>query len=138
MELALKLFDMLWPLVGVAVTGWLSAKAAAWISSKTKNELLAGLLSRLNQLVWTCVRMAEQTLVKEIKKAKEPSSPGGSSLTKEEQKAIFDAVFQNVKELFGENALALLGHLLGLKQVELDKLIASKIEEMVASQPPLP
>ena len=126
----LDLYEVLSPLVVVLVTV-LSGFLTKLIHEKTKNATLAGILGRLNELVWDEVKAAEQVAVRDIKAAKSPSSDGGVKITKAEGAKIKRDVIDRIKENFGMKGLKKLGGVLGLDAVGVTKMIETKIESAV-------
>jgi hypothetical protein len=118
------------PVLTAAIT-WASVKFADLIKARTKNELIGGILARLTTSAFTLVREAEQTAVAAIKAARDPKSPGGEELTKEEGEQIKKAVVDKLKEVWGVKGLHEAGKILGLTDAGLDKFISAKVEEAV-------
>jgi hypothetical protein len=112
-----------------ALLGWVSYHVALWIKSRTRNELVGGVLSRTVELVFTLVREAEQTAVYELRKARDPKSPGGASITQSEGKQIKEAVISKLKELYGPKGLEELGKVLGLTPGGVSQFLNAKVEE---------
>lgn len=118
------------PILTAGLT-WASVKLADMARAQTKNALVGGILARLTDSAFTLVREAEQTAVAAIKAAKDPKSPGGVELTKEEGEQIKKAVLDKLKEIWGVKGLHEAGRILGLTDAGLDKLVSAKIEEAV-------
>lgn len=112
-----------------AVLAWVSYHVTLWIKAKTKNELVGGVLSRTVELVFTLVREAEQTAVYELRKARDPKSPGGATITQSEGKQVKEAVVAKLKELWGPKGLDELGKVLGLTPDGVNKFLNAKVEE---------
>lgn len=124
------IYELLSPLVVVLVTV-LSAYLTKLIHEKTKNTTLAGILGRLNELVWDEVKAAEQVAVKSIKAAKDPSSDGGVKITDDEAIAIRERVVRRIKENVGIKGLKKLGKVLGLDTKGVVDMITTKVEAAV-------
>ncbi len=129
-EMGLNLFEMLSPLI-LALLGWLGMKLSTLIRTKIKNEMIGGMLARLNDSVFTAVKSVEQTMVRQLKAAKDPESPGGTQITKEEGEQVKSAALAEIKSYWGPRGLSELGSVLGLESGGLDKLLESKVEAAV-------
>lgn len=126
------LYEMLSPIVLLIITV-VSAFLTKYIHEKTKNATLAGMLGRLNEIIWDEVRAAEQVAVAGIKAAKSPSSDGGVKVTKAEGDKIRRDVLDRIKENFGMAGLQKLGKILGLGGKGMAKMIEAKVEATVLS-----
>ncbi len=124
------LYELLSPIIVLIVTV-LSGFLTKLIHEKTKNATLAGILGRLNELVWDEVKAAEQVVVKNIKAAKSPSSDGGMKITSAEAKVIKRRVLDRIKENVGVKGLLKLGKVLGLDVQGVSDMIEAKIEAAV-------
>lgn len=129
-DFGLKAAELLLPLL-VAGLSWAAAKGAQWLASKTKNELVQGLIVRLNDSVWTVVKHIEQTTVKGIKSARSPDSPGGVKITQAEADAIKEQALKALQNYWGEPGLKELGKVFGLDPKNVNTLLTSKIEAAV-------
>lgn len=137
-QLGLTLYEILIPIL-VAGLMWLKVRIIGWIKAKTKNETLAGILSRLNESVFEAVKMVNEQMKDLIGKAKDPASPGGTQITLEEAAKLRKAALDYVKAYWGEKGLKELAHVLGFGGVlgmgtdekGLERLIANKIEAAV-------
>lgn len=130
MELDLGLYEILSPIVVLVIT-LISAYLVKMIHQKIGNTTLAGMLGRLNEIVWDEVEAAEQVMVKAIKAAKDPESDGGLKITPAEGEIIKKAVIDSIKENYGMAGLKKLGKILGLDDSGITKMIATKIEAAV-------
>lgn len=126
----LDLYEVLSPVVVLIITV-LSGFLTKLIHEKTKNATLAGILGRLNELVWDEVKAAEQVWVKSVKLAKSPSSDGGVKITDAEALEIKQRVLRRVKENVGVKGLVKLGKVLGLDGQGVTDMIEAKIEAAV-------
>ena len=126
----LDLYELLSPVVVLIITV-LSGFLTKLIHEKTKNATLAGILGRLNELIWDEVKAGEQVVVKSIKLAKDPSSDGGVKITEAEAKAIKRRVLARIQENIGVKGLVKLGKVLGLDSQGVTGMIESKIESFV-------
>ena len=112
-QMGLSLFEMMAPVV-TALLGWLALHVNGWIKTRTKNEMLSGLMARANDLIWTLVKEANQVLVADIKAAHHPDSPGGAEILKAELDLIKKNVVKSFKRMWGPYGLVELGKVLGL------------------------
>lgn len=119
--------------VVLAVLGYLGTKLVAFINAKTHNEFLRSALVRLEDAVFTAVRNVQAVYVDAIKAAKDPSSPGGTSLTDEEAKAAKQKALDAIKSYLGAQGLALITQVLGLSGSALDDFLLAKIEAQVSN-----
>ena len=129
-ELGLNILEALSPAI-LALLGWLGLKLSQWLRAKISNELIGGMLARLNDSVFTAVKAIEQTVVREIKAAKESDSPGGAKITRAEADRVKKAAVDELKSYWGARGLAELGDVLGLTGDGLNKLLESKVEAAV-------
>jgi len=129
-ELGLNILEALSPAI-LALLAWLGLKLSHWLRAKISNELVGGMLARLNDSVFTAVKAIEQTVVREIKAAKEPNSPGGPKITTEEADRVKKAAIDALKSYWGVKGLAELGEVLGLTGDGLNNLLESKVEAAV-------
>lgn len=131
LQLGASVYQMLAPIL-VVLTGWIAKRLSDWLSAHTKNAAVAGILTRMNDQVWTLVKDANQTLAAEIRKAKDPKSPGGDSLTTEEAASIKRAVLGNFRDLWGAKGLMEAASVLGLSgESGVMDLVAKKVEAAV-------
>jgi hypothetical protein len=131
--------DMLLSLYGAlgtvltALLSWLSVRIAAWIKTKTQNELVGGTLGRLSDSVFTAVKLVNQTLKKEIEASKLPGSPGGTAITKDEATRLKSAAMAVLLAEYG--GLAGLTKVLGVlgltSEAAVTSWVGSKIEAAV-------
>ncbi len=126
----MDLYELLSPIIILIVTV-LSGFLTKLIHEKTKNATLAGILGRLNELIWDEVKAAEQVAVKSIKLAKDPSSDGGMKITDAEAREIKQRVLRRIKENIGVKGLVKLGKVLGLNDQGVTDMIEAKIEAAV-------
>ncbi len=126
----MDLYELLSPVIVLIVTV-LSGFLTKLIHEKTKNTTLAGILGRLNEVVWDEVKAAEQVAVKSIKLAKDPSSDGGMKITDAEAREIKQRVLRRIKENVGIKGLMKLGKVLGLNDRGVTEMIEAKIESAV-------
>lgn len=130
LDLGMTVAELLAPIL-MAVLTWASAKLGLWIKARVQNETYAGMLGRLNETLLTLVREAEQTAVAAIKAGRDPKSPGGVKLTKQEAEHIKDEVLAKFKKLWGTPGLMLLMRILGLDSGSLDEWLEAKVEALV-------
>ena len=120
--------------VFAALTAWAGVRLTALIKAKVQNEVYSGMLTRLTDSVLLVVREAEQTVVKGIKAARDPRSPGGQRLTEDEAERIKDEVLEKLKRLWGPEGLKELMKVLGLTEGVLDDFLLAQIEAMVVQE----
>ena len=131
---------MIWDIAGtvyVIVGGSLAALVAAGIAGGAvflrryvKNGFAQGVIQRIGDTISEAVAMANQTLVREIKAAKDPRSDGGTSLTETERAQIFEAVLQELKDEYGgwDNLVRLLQRIgVGDPRKRLDRMIEAEV-----------
>jgi hypothetical protein len=141
-EMAGEAWDIMgtiYTLVGgilVAGLGWLGKKLIEFVSAKTENEWIKGALSRLVGSISDAVAMVNQTLKKEILAAKDPNSPGGARITKEEGKQLREAVLDALKQEYGgwEGILKLLKRIGIGDQASAEAKLGTMIEAAVSGQ----
>lgn len=129
-ELGLHLLEALSPAI-LALVGWVALKLAQLIKAKVGNELVSGMLIRLNDSVFTAVKAIEQVMVKEIKASKDPNSDGGTKVTKAEAERIKQAAIEAVKDYWGVKGLGELAKVLGIDGPGLSSLLEKKVEAAV-------
>lgn len=133
-ELMLTLLVLASPFITVLI-GWASTKAAQLLGVKVKNEKMLGVLTRANDTMWTLMLNAEQTLVREIKAAKEKESDGGEGITEAEGERIKNSVLAEFKKLYGPKGLEELMSVMGLETPELlTDWLGKKLESAVATK----
>ncbi len=82
-------------------------------------------LDQVEQSIEAGVEDTYETYVREIKKAKDPSSPGGTSLTKEERKEARDKTIAFARSFLKKQGIELF-------DVVSEELIPTKIKEYIA------
>lgn len=120
----------------IALISWLTYYLANLIKAKVSNTYLQGALVRLDDAVFSAVRMVSQTYVDAIKDA---SADG--TLTNEEKYAAKTKALDAAKSYLGAKGLALITQVLGLTGPALDAYLGGKIETAVAvvnAVPPKP
>ena len=134
LEVALAVLVILTPLIGVLVE-WARRKVGAYLQVEIDNKKLAGVMTRANDLLWTLMLEAEQTLVRAAKAAKAADSDGGEAITEAEGRAIKEAVILNFKRMAGQKGLEDLMGVLGFEAPEmLTDWLGAKLESMVATK----
>lgn len=109
------------PIVGLFVA-WASAKLPALISTRVKNESVAGVLERLTQLAFTVVTEVQQTVVSGL----------GNKANTESLKAARDQAITTLKGHLGPKGVKELMTVLGMKTSEaFEKLLVTYIESAV-------
>lgn len=84
-----------------AVVSWLALHASALIRAHVKNVKVAGVMSRFSDSLFAAIKMVNQTLKAEILAAKDPKSPGGASITKDEAAKLRIAVQAALRKEYG-------------------------------------
>lgn len=117
---------------GSKIAAWTFAALATAMTWLVWNRLKAGTVRDLLQRAWTEVldacREVFQTYVEALKAGKDPTSPGGTSLTAEESAEAKNRAAAIFKANFGKKGLGRLAKILG---VNLDAWLGSKIESAV-------
>lgn len=127
-QVALTILGMLGSVI-TALLAWVGVHASSWLKAKSKNETVGGMLARTSDMLFALIREAEQTAVYELRKARDPRSPGGAVITQSEGKQIKEAVITKFKELWGPKGLEELAKVLGLTSDGLTKYLNAKVEE---------
>lgn len=109
------------PLLG-ALIGWIAVKVKKLIDSKIENETLRLIASKFNSALWSVVKEAEQTVVKEFK-----AKSADGKLTKADGDAIAAAVVAKLKSYLSLDELI---KLFGSAEA-VDKAIKSHVEAAV-------
>jgi len=125
------------PIVGAAVT-WVFGRLGGWLSSKSKNEKVAGMIARLVDSVKVAVVSVNETAKAEIQKARDPKSPGGAKITKEEAEALKEACLAKVKAYWGKKGLKTAAKVLGFGDEGLAMFLGDQIEKAVKENKPNP
>jgi len=124
-DLGYKVAEILLPLLVAGLT-WASAKLAAYINAKVKNEYLKGVYVRLDDAVLSAVKEAQQVVVPSIRAAN-----ADGKITDAEKEKIKADVLAVVKSHLGLKGLAEIGKVLGLNDGTLTAKLSSKIEAAV-------
>lgn len=121
-----KLLEAVLPLLGL-LASWGAVELTKLIKAKTKNEALAGALTRLNDVVFGVVKELNQTIVAGLKDAN-----ADGKVTKEEADQIKANALAKVKSYIGPKGIDEILFVLGLKdESALDAFISSKVEAAV-------
>lgn len=137
-KMGLGIYEMMAPLITAAL-GWVAVKLGNLIRAKTKNEYLASTLARLNDSVFDAVKSVNQQSKRMLEEARDPASPGGEKITKEEADMLKNAAMEHVKSYWGKKGMKELGKVLGFggllgfgkDEAGVEKLISDKIEAAV-------
>lgn len=117
---------------GLRILVWLVAGLTAAMTWLVWSRMAAGSLRDLLQRAWLEVvdaaREVFQTYVETLKAAKDPLSPGGTSLTAEEKAEAKRRAVAIFKANFGKKGLARLAKVFG---VDIERWIGSKVESAV-------
>lgn len=131
-ETTLTIWEIAAPIITAAV-GWVAVKVSGWIQTKTKNERVGGMLGRLVSSVQTAVVAVNETAKAEIMAAKDPTSPGGSSVTKAEAEQLKAACLDKIKAYWGTKGLAEAAKVLGFGGGGIDSFLSDEIEKSIAT-----
>jgi hypothetical protein len=111
------------PVIGLFLA-WAAAHAPAWAASKTKNERISGILSRLSSLTFQVVQEVQQTVVSKL----------GDKATAAELAAARDQALATLKSHLGDKGLQEIETVLGLQdQDAVIKMLITFIESAVHS-----
>lgn len=119
------------PAIFTAIAGivtWGGARLIALIDAKTKNEAVAGVLSRLASAVMTVVLDVNGTV-----KAKYIALAADGNISDADKKELAKVGLDKVKEHLGAKGLQELAAVLGLKGDLIDSFLSSHIEAAVES-----
>jgi len=131
LALGLSVFELLSPVLTVLI-GWIAVKLNSFLSTKIKNETLAGVVARFSDSVFVAVKKVNQTLRDEIVAAKKPGSAGGSKITPEEASKLRAAVWEELKSEYGGMVgLSKVLGILKLEEASLAKWVDNRIEAAV-------
>lgn len=126
-NLAAQLLVMFQPVLLAGLT-WVAVHVALYIRAHTKNVLLAGIFTRVNDAVWTAVKEIQQTLVDGMQAALKDDGV----ISDAEWIAVKATALAKVKSYLGPVGLLALTKALGLQtSAELDAWLGGKIEAAV-------
>lgn len=114
-----------------ALITWGGARLIALINAKTKNETVAGVLSRLTATVQTVVLDLNGTLKAEYMKA-----AADGVITDAEKRALKATAVQKIREHLGAKGLAEVVTVLGLNGALVDDFLGSHVEAAVEGLKP--
>jgi hypothetical protein len=120
-----RAIDALSPVL-LAAFSWLSFQIAAYLKARVKNEKHRAGLRRLDEAVFVAVREVEQRLVASLRTA----SVDGT-LTQAEGGEVKTAATNAVRAYLGAKSWLELGLALGLSELELDRVLAARVEAAV-------
>lgn len=137
-EWGLTVYQMLASVI-TAGLAWVGVKVSALIKNKIKNEMVGGMLARLNDSAFEAVKAVNEQMKDLIGKAKDPASPGGVKITIDEAAKLREAALEHVKSYWGPKGLKELAYVLGFGSMlgfktdseGLEKMIGNKIEAAV-------
>ncbi len=124
-DIAPMALQVLSPVLAAALA-WLSAKLAALIRSKTKNEHLQGILIRLQDAIATSVKDLQMTVVDEAK-----ALAKDGKLSAADRKQVRAAAIANVKSHLGPRGMGEVREVLGLDGPAAESFLMSKVEAAV-------
>lgn len=116
------------PLLALAAAGftWACTRAARWLSAKTKNEAVKGVIDRLNDAVNAGVMEVEQSTVKAVK-----AQTVDGKLSVDAAKVVKQVAIDSVKAHLGPDAIAEAQKVLGVADIE--AVIGSRVEAAVSA-----
>jgi len=80
---------------------WGTRRASVYFQEKSENDLRDRGIQGFDNVVTMAVREQNQAFKKDMKKARDPSSPGGTSITKEEARQLKKNAIDRVVAYFG-------------------------------------
>lgn len=126
LDIFLTIMMFIGPILAVGLT-FVTGLLSKLIGTKVKNEKTAGLLKRLNESISSALGGALEAKSAAIKAAKDPSSPGGSEITKEEWDEIKAEVKKYVMGFWSKKGLGELQKVLGFGEADIDKRIDAAV-----------
>lgn len=126
-------FDIIVTTFGGAIIAgltWLFTKGAKYLSAKTANQYLAGVVNRLDDVALKVVNDVYQTYVKERKRLSEDGT-----LSEEDKKMAKQIAIASLKDYLGEKGLTELKFLFtGMDTSKVETVLGSVVEDAVAKQ----
>jgi hypothetical protein len=110
----------------LAALSWLSLQAAGLIKAKVKHENVRGTLLRLDDAVFVAVRQIQQVLVDRLKAARVDGT-----LTADEGRQVKLATLEAVRSYVGPKGILEICRILGLKDVEFERVLDPRVEAAV-------
>lgn len=101
--------------IGLLLT-WLGKLVGDLLKTKIKSELLSGMVSRFWDSIFATVRATNQRMPEIIGRARDPNSPGGTKITKEEAEKLEADAWQGFKDYWGPKGLKELTKVMGWDQ----------------------
>lgn len=133
-EIGWSIYEVLAPCLA-AIVAWVSARLAGLIRAKTRNEMVEGILLRLNESVAEAVKAVNQQTREILGRAREPDSPGGRKLTMQEARLLREHALKYIRSYWGLKGIKELARILGLELGgELDSYLLNKIEAYVGRE----
>lgn len=118
-------------LIVVTLVGLALRKVSELVSTKVKNERIAGVLERVGQFTWEVVLELEQTLMKELKAAASEASDGGAAITAAELAHVKSEAVLRIQALLGPDGLKSMAKELGLTPEGISSYLSTKVEAAV-------
>jgi len=140
-QVGLTVYEMAAGVIAAGLTwlmGWIGKK----IASGVKNDYVSGMLVRLDDSVFEAVIAVNQTMKTMIGKARDPGSPGGTSITVAEADLLKEAAWSHVKSYWGSKgikkiaAIAGFGGAFGIGKPDaagFESMVKNKIEAAVGT-----
>lgn len=111
---------------------WLGTKAVKAVEETKADQKTNGALSRLLNLTFLFTRDVNDTYKQEIIAAKDPSSAGGTKITKEEAAALNKEVWKRLGDAYGKSAFDKIKHVIGVGSEDAVKsIVNAQIEQAV-------
>ena len=108
----------------IAALSYLSMKAAQLLQAKVKNEYLRGVLTRLDDALYTAVLEVQQVVVDRIKAE-------SGKLDEAARARIKAAALDAVRAYFGPKGLEQVGRVLGITPTNLERHLETRLEATV-------
>jgi len=105
----------------LALIGWIGVRLNQWIAAKVKNEQMAGMLYRLNEVAVDAVKEVQQTFVNSLEKP-----------TKEDLAKAKEMAMASIKTRLGARGVADMKKVIGLQTPEdVEKMLQGLLEARV-------
>lgn len=131
METFLQYLPLILVPVGLLLA-WLGAKAVRAVEKTQADQKTNGALSRLLNLTFLFTRDVNDGYKQELLAAKDPASPGGAKITKEEAAELNAEVWKKLGDAYGKSAFDKIKHVIGVDSDDAVKAIVNaQIEQSV-------
>jgi len=105
-----------------------------YLSTKTKNEKVKGAFEKVDDLLMNAVSYTSATYTQKLIDARQPDSPGGVNLTKEEQEEAMRITLEAFKTHAGTKGLKDIYSVLGLTPEQADDALKIRAEAILNEQ----